>query len=184
MHVTKNASSWFFLKQKTASLSSGSVSYIAVFKNLRGLHDCQLKKPSHPARGPPGDYLICLPPLDAPRLCRYNFGPGFANWSGNPNSAHIKSFLGFFLLPSPLFCASSQSSFFPSALGTTLLLSVPALVGTWQPQWKAAGGTVLKNEVNNLSEHLGPCSLFISAPPTIIFISPPWSFYFHPPTRA
>lgn len=41
---------------------------------------------------------------------------------------------------------------------------MPALVGTWQAQWKAAGRTVLKNEVNNLSEHLCPCSSFISTP--------------------
>lgn len=111
-------------------LGSGSVSYAAMFKNLKGFHDWQLKKPSHPARGAPGDYLICLPPFDAPRLWRYNFGHGFANWSGNPNSAHNKSFFFSFFLALHLFRVPSQNPFFPSALGTTLLLPVPALVGT------------------------------------------------------
>lgn len=61
---------------------------------------------------------------------------------------------------------------------------MPSLVGTWQAQWRAAGRTVLKNEVNNLSEHLGPCPSFISAPLLpLLFISPPSLFSLHPHIR-
>lgn len=66
---------------------------------------------------------------------------------------------------------------------------MPSLVGTWQAQWKAAGRTVLKNEVNNSSEHLCPCSSFISAPtplpPPFLLISfiSPRSFFYPPPTH-
>lgn len=80
----------------------------------------------------------------------------FVRFSCNPNRT-LKSFLIFLGLSSRvcLFSSSWQDSAPP----------VPALVGTWQPQWKAAGRTVLKNEVNNLSEHLWASSLFKSDPP-------------------
>lgn len=54
---------------------------------------------------------------------------------------------------------------------------VPAFVVQWQAEKKAAGRTALKNEVNNLSEHLCPCSLFIS--PHLFFSHPPFKRTFH-----
>lgn len=87
----------------------------------------------------------------------------------------LKSFSIFHGLSSDfrLFSSSWQDSAPP----------VPALVGTWQPQWKAAGRMVLKNEVNNLSEHLWPSSLFKSeAPLPSLYQFHLIVFFLHPPT--
>lgn len=107
--------------------------------------------------------------------CMKDFNYGFTNICCNPTE-HLTR----------VSSSSLSDSFFSSPLGMSdTSPPMPSLVGTWQAQWKAAGKTVLKNEVNNLSEHLGPCPSFISASPLpIFFISPPsLSFALHPHIR-
>lgn len=87
------------------------------------------------------------------------------------SSALNKSFLS---------CASSVFFVSLGMSGTSSPMS--AFVDTWQAQWKAAGRTVWKNKVNNLSEHLCPCRSFISASLPPFPSSWPVSFCLHPQT--
>lgn len=127
-----------------------NVSNVAVFCTSRGLWCCQCWG-FH--LWLPGSYLTSFPSFNTTGC----FGALLIGSYVFPANRTLKSFLIFLGLSSRvcLFSSSWQDSAPP----------VPALVGTWQPQWKAAGRTVLKNEVNNLSEHLWASSLFKSDPP-------------------